>query len=302
MPPTPDAPTPDALPEDPAAAADAEWLVRWEARTRPLIIIAALLPFVSAVGRSDGNDPYRYLDLAAWAVFVVDFVVHLRKKRHYMSSGWGKADLAIVVLTFPFYLIPGADVPAILGILRLSRVARIVMVSRNLPFVRRLFDRLNTAVLYSLIVMVVCSWIVLKSDGPAQGYDNMWDALWWGIVTLTTVGYGDLTPTSAAGRWAGVVLMIAGLALLGTLAGSLSQIFGVKQSEQQENEIDLLRTEIRDLRRDLRELGHLLGLAEQLASSRGEVPPNDAARVPGEVGEVGAPGAGDPAPGPDVPT
>lgn len=300
MPPTPDAPTPDALPEDPAAAADAEWLVRWEARTRPLIILAALLPFVSAVGQSDGNDPYRYLDLAAWAVFVVDFVVHLRKKRHYISTGWGKADFAIVVFTFPFYLIPGADVPAILGILRLSRVARIVMVGRNLPFVQRLFDRLNKAVLYSLIVMVVCSWVVLKSDGPAQGYDNMWDALWWGIVTLTTVGYGDLTPTSAAGRWAGVVLMIAGLALLGTLAGSLSQIFGVKQSEQQESEIDLLRTEIRDLRRDLRELGQLLGLAEQLATSRGDVPPDDPPFVRTGHADEDEPGAGSVAPGPGV--
>ena len=217
MPPTPDAPTPDALPEDPAAAADAEWLVRWEARTRPLIIIAALLPFVSAVGQSDGNDPYRYLDLAAWAVFVVDFVVHLRKKRHYMSSGWGKADLAIVVFTFPFYLIPGADVPAILGILRLSRVARIVMVSRNLPFVHRLFDRLNKAVLYSLIVMVVCSWVVLKSDGPAQGYDNMWDALWWGIVTLTTVGYGDLTPAGSFGQTLATFEAVGGQVFLVTV-------------------------------------------------------------------------------------
>ena len=51
------------------------------------------------------------------------------------------------------------------------------------------------------------------------------DALWWGIVTLTTVGYGDIVPKTATGRWAAVCIMVTGIAVLGVLAGSLSSFF-----------------------------------------------------------------------------
>ncbi len=279
---------------------DAEVLARWERITRPIVIVAALLPFVSAVGASARDQPYVLIDLGAWLVFLVDFLVHLRRKRHYLGSRWGQADLAIVVLTFPYYLIPGIEAPEILGALRLARLARILMVGKNLPFIERLFHRLNKAVLYSFVILFVCSWIVYKSDGPADGYDTMWDAMWWGIVTLTTVGYGDLTPTSSTGRWAAVVLMIAGLALLGPLAGSLSQIFGLQPSQEQEDEMQALRAEVLELRRDLRELGRLLGVADEMTTQRGAlpdgVPPPGSTSVPLPGSSSGSPPGSPPDP------
>jgi voltage-gated potassium channel len=53
------------------------------------------------------------------------------------------------------------------------------------------------------------------------------DSLWWGIVTLTTVGYGDIVPKTATGRWAAVCIMVTGVAVLGVLAGSLSSFFRI---------------------------------------------------------------------------
>ena len=57
------------------------------------------------------------------------------------------------------------------------------------------------------------------------GFKTFGDALWWAVVTLTTVGYGDIVPQTTAGRVDGVMIMIAGVGVLGVLAGSMASFF-----------------------------------------------------------------------------
>ena len=100
---------------------------------------------------------------------------------------------------------------------------RLVVASRGS---RRLVERLGRVVIFALGVVFFGSLVAYYAEHPTNPeFATVGDAFWWGIVTLTTVGYGDVVPKTPTGRWAGVVLMITGVAVLGLLAGSLASFF-----------------------------------------------------------------------------
>jgi voltage-gated potassium channel len=80
--------------------------------------------------------------------------------------------------------------------------------------------------IFAGIVLLVGAAIAYHAEHATNpGFATFGDALWWGIVTLTTVGYGDIVPETTAGRAAGVMIMVSGVAVLGMLAGSLASFF-----------------------------------------------------------------------------
>ena len=197
-------------------------LVDWNRRVMPWVLAAALLPFV---GFGEGISPSGLviiaIDIGSWLVFLVDLIVRRRLVPRYLHSAWGRVDLVIVAATFPWFLfIPGAG--RIVVLFRLARLARLIILAASLPTARRLAGRLGRLALASAIVMLACSYVALRADGPSDNFDNFGDALWWGIVTMTTTGYGDIVPDTTTGRITAGVLMVSGLMLLGALSASVA--------------------------------------------------------------------------------
>jgi voltage-gated potassium channel len=237
-------------------AAQARWQQRWNLP----ILFAAFVPLF--VTSPDSRWVEVVVGVGSWIVFVIDLYIQRRIVPGYLRQPSGLIDLGIVLLTFPYYLIPGvAGGSAILLLARLGRVARVFMATHGL---RQLAARLGKVAVIAGTVLVICSLAAYEAEHPTNTeYATVGDSFWWGIVTLTTVGYGDITPKTRAGRFAGVVIMFTGIAVLGVLAGSLASLFNLEERPQETSGSDDERSPPRPVHEELAALQAQLRTVEQ---------------------------------------
>ena len=96
-------------------------------------------------------------------------------------------------------------------------------------------ERLGRVGLVALSVLVISSAVAYHAEHATNpGFATYGDSLWWGIVTMTTVGYGDIVPKTTLGRWAAVMIMLTGVAVIGVLAGSLASFFRLEPADQKD--------------------------------------------------------------------
>ena len=203
---------------------DAQRLARFEGHMALPLTLSAVLPIVVAASRAALDSRVSIVvSVVSWVVFVFDLVVHMRFLRRYLRSGTGIFDLSIVVLTAPWFLVPGFGEAQVLMLARLARLARVLFVS---PRAREAVLRLGRVGLFAIGMLLFSSWMAYVAEKPTNPeFASFGDAIWWGIVTLTTVGYGDITPITQKGRIAGVFLMVTGLATLGVISGTMASMF-----------------------------------------------------------------------------
>jgi voltage-gated potassium channel len=188
------------------------------------IFVSAVAPILMTMAGSDSIVANTVL-VATWLVFVADYVVHWRLLPGYARTRRGWLDLGVVVLTAPWFLVPGLGSARFVTLARLARLARVVKASGGALL--RLGRQLGRVGLATGLLVLTSAYVAYGAERSVNGsFSSFGEALWWATVTITTVGYGDIVPVTGVGRITGAVLMFAGLAVLGVLAGALASFFG----------------------------------------------------------------------------
>ena len=181
-------------------------------------------------------------DNAICVVFLIDFFGNLSRaptKSEYFIGRRGWLDLLGSIPSLGIF-----KYTALFRLARLSRVARITRLLRG-QNKRELIDDVLThrgqyaafvSIIAAMIVLVVCSVLVLQFESGAADANitNGGDALWWALVTITTVGDGDFFPVTTAGRITGAFVMFAGVGIIGALASILASLLVPSPKEGEE--------------------------------------------------------------------
>jgi voltage-gated potassium channel len=205
-------------------------------RAFDVAVIALILLSVVAVNlETIGGLPagtYRALRATEWALtllFTVEYVLRLvavRRPLAYARSFFGVVDLLALLPTYVSLLVPGTQVLLVVRILRLLRVFRVLKLTRFLTEARVLGSALRASsrkiavfLLVVSTVVVVVGALMYAIEGAEHGFTSMPRSMYWAIVTLTTVGYGDISPKTPLGQALASLVMILGYGIIAVPTG-----------------------------------------------------------------------------------
>lgn len=193
-----------------------------------LSILVVILDSVPAIGSAHA----RLLYGVEWfftVLFTVEYLARLatvRRPLRYALSFYGMIDLLSVMPTYVSLLVPGSEALLDIRILRLLRVFRIFKLTLYIEEYTRLGEALAASrrkimVFLSVVLMAVLilGTVMYVVEGPEHGYTSIPTAMYWAVVTMTTVGYGDITPHTALGKAIASFMMLLGWGILAVPTG-----------------------------------------------------------------------------------
>ncbi len=201
-----------------------------------VVLIAAIVASVTVVVL-ESSAPVRavlgpFLTVAEWiftGLFLVEYVLRLLcayRPHRYALSFFGLVDLFTVLPAFLGLLLPGSHY---LGVLRVLRVLRVFRVLKLVPYIAeatlivdalRASRRKITVFLFAvLLIALTLGSLIYVIEGEANGFTSIPRSLYWAVVTLTTVGYGDISPQTGPGQALAMLIMIMGYGMIAVPTG-----------------------------------------------------------------------------------
>ena len=175
-------------------------------------------------------------------LFTLEYILRIistDKPWKYIFSFYGIIDLLAILPMYLSFFISGSNILASIRALRLLRLFRVMKLMQFVGEATRLKNALRESrnkiivFLYSvLIISMIVGTIMYIIEGPEAGFTSIPRSIYWTIVTLTTVGYGDIVPVTALGQFLSMVVMIIGYGVIAVPTGIVSAEFTLQQKKQ----------------------------------------------------------------------
>ncbi len=199
-----------------------------------VIVFSVLLVMLETVEEIEARYGTTLLVLE-WIVtilFTLEYIARLwtvDRKWRYARSFFGVVDLLAILPVYLSLILPGAQSLLVIRSLRLLRVFRVFKMAHWLSEANYLIRAIRASsrkIVVFLIVVVLINVIVGSSmyliEGPENGFDSMFRGLYWSIVTMSTVGFGDIAPSTPPGQVLAAILMITGYSVIAVPTGIVS--------------------------------------------------------------------------------
>ncbi len=217
-------------------------------RTFDLVLILMISASVLAVMVDSVDSQSASLDQALYRLewfFTIAFTIEygLRvysspEPRRYILSFYGLIDLLSIVPTYLAFFYAGANFLVVIRVLRVLRIFRVLKLFRYIGEANLLFGALVNSrrkifvFLFAVVnLVIVFGTLMYIIEGPENGYNNIPQSIYWAIVTITTVGYGDISPHTPLGQAIASLAMISGYAIIAVPTG----IIGAELMQEYQN-------------------------------------------------------------------
>jgi len=206
-----------------------------------LSILVVVLDSVPVI-RARHTELMHVLEWGFTLLFTLEYLARMATVRHplrYAMSFYGIIDLLSVLPTYVSLLVPGSEALLDIRILRLLRVFRIFKLTLYIEEYTRLAEALAASrrkimVFLSVVLMAVLilGTVMYVVEGPEHGYTSIPTAMYWAIVTMTTVGYGDITPHTPLGKAIASFMMLLGWGILAVPTGIVTAELSARRADR----------------------------------------------------------------------
>ena len=196
-----------------------------------LSVATVVLESVSEVREQYGKLLYA-LEWLFTLLFTVEYFLRLlsvRRPLRYARSFFGVIDLLAIIPTYLSIFVPGSHYLLVIRILRLLRVFRLLKLSEYVAeadtlrrALRASSRKISVFISAVVLLVVIIGALMYVIEGEANGFTSIPRSIYWAIVTLTTVGYGDLSPKTSVGQIVASIVMIIGYGIIAVPTGIVS--------------------------------------------------------------------------------
>ncbi|MGR5070101.1 MULTISPECIES: ion transporter [Vibrio] len=196
--------------------------------TSLVVLILESLPSVM----TEWSQQLRYIEYTFTALFTIEYLLRLYcspKPKSYATSFYGVVDVLAILPTYLAIFFPGASFMGVVRLLRVMRIFRILKLVRylqdsNILLRSLLMARRKILIFFSTvgILVTILGSLIFVIEGPHNGFTSIPKSIYWAIVTITTVGYGDMVPQTDLGKAIAALTMLLGYSILAVPTGIIT--------------------------------------------------------------------------------